>query len=393
MRRFSRREFEERVERARALMTDAGIDALLVTSEANFRYLTGFVSQTWVSPTRPRYFVLPRVGEPVAIVPTCHLLCMHETSWISDIRTWQAPRPADDGISLLVEAVKAIEGQFARVGAELGPETRLGMPVGDFLRVQELLEPTKIVDGQGILRAIRMVKSPAEVDRIRHIAEIVSDAFEAMPNAIAVGEIEREVCRKLQADIIRRGAEKIPYLVAASGPGGYESSIMDPSDRVLRRGDLLFIDTGSTFDGYFCDYDRHFAFDEPIDEAKRAHDLVYRATDAGIAGVRPGCRARDVWRAMAEVLASAGTPGSIVGRMGHGLGLALTEPPSIHPADETELAPGMVLTIEPSVLYRLPDAPPNAGPKLMLHEENVVITDDGCQLLSRRASPDIPVIV
>ncbi len=348
---FSVQEFEGRVARARALMTEAELDALLVTSEANFRYLTGFVSQTWVSPTRPRYLILPRNEEAVAVIPTDHLLCMQETSWIRDLRTWQAPCPADDGVTMVADVIRDCEARFKRIGAELGPETRLGMPVGDFLRLSDLIEPMAVVDGQQVLRTTRMVKSPAEVDRIRHIAGIVSDAFESLPDAIHVGNSERDICRRLQMDIIGRGAEKTPYLVCNSGAGGYASGMMSPTDRVLGRSDLLFIDTGSSLDGYFCDFDRHFAFGDMSDTVRSAHDLVYRATDAGIDAVRPGRRACDVWRAMAGVLQDAGTPGSVVGRMGHGLGLNMTEPPSMHPDDKTEIACGMVLTIEPKAFH------------------------------------------
>jgi Xaa-Pro aminopeptidase len=391
LRAFSPAEHDRRVARARELMAADGLDALLVTSEPNFRYFTGFHSQTWLSPTRPRYFVLPLAGEPIAIVPTSNVVGMRESSWVKDLRAWQAPCPEDDGLSLLTDALKSACGKHRRIGAELGPETRLGMPVRDFLRLGEALAPLAFVDGSGLFRTLRMVKSPDEVARIRKIALIASDAFIALPRRIAAGDSERDVGRKLQSDLILRGADKTPYVVCESGPGGYDKVMMGPGDRCLGRGDLLFIDTGSTFDGYWCDFDRHFAFGPPSDDIRRAYDLVYRATDAGIAAVRPGQRACDVWRAMAATLEGAGVPGSIVGRMGHGLGLVITEPPSLNATDETELRAGMVITIEPSLAFRATDQE-GSPTKLMLHEENVVVTEDGCSLLSRRSPREIPVV-
>jgi Xaa-Pro aminopeptidase len=92
---------------------------------------------------------------------------------------------------------------------------------------------------------------------------------------------------------------------------------------------------------------------------------------------------------MATVLDPHGGAATPIGRMGHGLGLDITEPPSIAPDDKTVLEVGMVLTIEPSLVL-----PPGtgAGRRLMVHEENIVVTEQGCRLLTRRAAPELPVV-
>jgi Xaa-Pro aminopeptidase len=92
---FAPEEYRARVERARRLMASHDLAALLVTTEANFRYFTGLFSQHWVMPTRPMFLVLPQAGEPIAIVPSGSRVNMREGSWVADIRTWMAPRPAD----------------------------------------------------------------------------------------------------------------------------------------------------------------------------------------------------------------------------------------------------------------------------------------------------------
>src|SRR5262249_28677519 len=162
-------------------------------------------------------------------------------------------------------------------------------------RVREAIQPLTLVDGSDVTRRLRMVKSPAEVARIRAVAQLVSAAFEALPEKLAAGMSERDACLTLQLDILRRGADKIPYMVAASAPGGYQTINSNPGDRVFGRGDIFIVDTGSTIDGYFCDFDRNFAFGPPEDAARRAHDQVFAATEAGIAAMRPGARLRDVW--------------------------------------------------------------------------------------------------
>ena len=149
-------------------------------------------------------------------------------------------------------------------------------------------------------------------------------------------------------------------------------------------GDVLFIDLGATYDGYFCDFDRNFAFGHLDDAPRRCHEAVWDATEAGITAARPGATTTDVFDAMAKVLEAAGSTGLNVGRMGHGLGMQLTEPPSNMTGDNTALQPNMVITIEPGMEY--------APGKMILHEENIVIREGDVELLTRRAPREMPIV-
>jgi Xaa-Pro aminopeptidase len=380
---FARGEFEDRAERARRFMAEAKLDALFVASEPQVRYFTGFDSQFWASPTRPWFVVVPREGQLIAVIPEIGVPGMAAT-WVEDIRTWPAPRPEDDGVSLLAQALGEVPRRFGRIGAELGPETVLRMPINDFFRVRDAIAPLEFADATPVLRQLRGVKSLAEVAKIRHVCQLVSTAFEALPEKLTLGDTERQACRKMRVEVLERGADASPYMMGASGPGGYDNIIMGPRERVLGTGDILIIDTGTTFDGYFCDFDRNFAFGRPSDAARRAHEVVYRATEAGIAAARPGATTNDLWHAMTAVLEAGGSAGNNVGRLGHGLGLQLTEWPSNRPGDDTPLVPGMVLTIEPGMEF--------APGRMMVHEENIVVAEQGCELLTRRAPPEMPVI-
>jgi Xaa-Pro dipeptidase len=138
---FAPAAFTGRMERARRWMSNANLGALLITTEANFRYFTGFRSQHWVMPTRPMFFVLSAAGEPVAIIPTASLFNMRESSWVKEVRTWMAPQPGDDGVSLLIEECgkpRADRPDRRRVR----PELQLRMPINDFLRVREAGDPS-----------------------------------------------------------------------------------------------------------------------------------------------------------------------------------------------------------------------------------------------------------
>lgn len=380
---FLLREFEVRLQRAQRAMHAAGLDALLLTTEAEVRYFSGFQTQFWESPTRPWFLILPLTGKPIAVIPEIGAEGMGST-WVEDIRTWPAPVPEDDGVSLLADSLAALPRRYGAIGTPMGHESHLRMPLRDFLDVQNRLRPVPFVDAAPLLRGLRFVKSAAEVEKIRYACQLTSDAFEALPEVMKTGQSEREICRDFRIDLLCRGADHSPYIISGSGPGGYDSIIMGPTDRVLSEGDLLIIDTGTVYDGYFCDFDRNFAFGHADDLTHRSYDTVFAATGAGFDAARPGARMCDVWQAMWTVLEAGGALGNSVGRMGHGLGMQLTEGPSVTPDDETELLPGAVITLEPGMAF--------APGRQMVHEENIVITEPGAEWLSRRASAELPVI-
>jgi len=144
------------------------------------------------------------------------------------------------------------------------------------------------------------------------------------------------------------------------------------------------LDTGATFDGYFADFDRNYALGRASDAAQRTYDVLYRATEAGIAAARPGALCVEVYQAMHSVIEQAGGGGGGVGRMGHGLGMQLTEWPSMMAGDETLIETGMVLTLEPNMAI--------SPGKIMVHEENILIKEEGVEMLSYRAAAELPVI-
>ena len=105
---FEPSEFKGRVHRAQSLMRRAKRDALLLTTEADVRYFTGFLTRFWESPTRPWFVIVPVEGKPIAVIPSIGAALMH-TTWIDDIRTWRAPDYVDDGIACWLK-------RFARLG-------------------------------------------------------------------------------------------------------------------------------------------------------------------------------------------------------------------------------------------------------------------------------------
>ncbi len=373
---FPTHEFEDRLERVQIEMQAAKLDALFFTTEAEMRYFTGFRTLFWQSPTRPWFLVVPAIGKPIAIISQIGANLMSNT-WIDDIRTWSSPHVDDDGVSLLAETLSA----YKTVGMMRGRESSLRMPLNDYQRVLDRSPYTKFRDASLLVQRILQVKSHVEVDKISRICQITSDAFASAADLFHEGQPLKESFRAFKIDLLRRGADDVPYLVGGAGNGGYSDVISPPNDRPLTAGDVLMLDTGSTLGGYFCDFDRNFAIGHASDKVKRAYATLYKATDAALAIARPGVSCADLFTAMAKVIDQEGGD---VGRLGHGLGTQLTESPSIVAFDRTAMRAGMVMTLEPCMVIE--------GQKIMVHEENILIENGPPRLLTERAPAEIPVI-
>lgn len=379
---FPRAEFAARCAKAQAEMARAGLGALLLTTEVELRYYTGFLTRFWESPTRPWFVIVPSVGKPIAVIPSIGAHLMGQT-WVEDIRTWSAPDYGDDGIGLLAETLREMVPDAGAIGLASHLESHVRMPRADLHRLEAALGARRLVDDAAITWRLRQIKSEPEIAKIAAAVAVADRAF------ARVGEIAREgvpleqVFRRFQVLCLEEGADWVPYLAGAAGQGGYGDVISPATEAPLRGGDVLMLDTGVIRDGYFCDFDRNYSVGAPNSAVASAHARLIEAVDAGLEAARPGARFADLFHAMNAVVSPGGGV-SEAGRLGHGLGLQLTEGPSIIPADDTVLAPGMVLTLEPGVDM--------GGGKIMVHEEDIVIREGGAVCLSRRAGREMAVI-
>ena len=385
-RQFMLAEFEQRLVRAQTMMRALKLDAVLLTTETNVRYFSGYFTQFWQSPTRPWFLILPLTGKPIAVIPTIGVVGMSNT-WVEDIRAWPSPFPEDDGVSLLSQTLADLPKRFGRLGMTLGRETHLRMPQQ---QVQSLYASNHfdLVDVSREVLHLRSLKSAAEINRVAHICGVTSNAFAELPNFARVGMTEREVVAAFRMELLHQGADHSPFIVSSSGPDGYDDIIMGPTDRLVESGDVLIIDTGTVWQGYFCDFDRNWCFGDCSDETKSAYTTVYQATNAGFEAAKPGNTTSDLYRAMWPIMHAGGALGNDVGRLGHGLGSDLTEWPSNTATDDTVLEVGMIMTLEPGMSY----LNKSGQVKQMVHEENIVITEEGAQWLSIRAAEELPLL-
>jgi len=388
---FTHDEYKARTRKVQAALVEQGCDALLLTSEDNIIYLTGFRSPVWNNLTRPRYLIVPAEREPFLISSANYVVIVEETTWITDIRTWVSPNPVDDGVSLVIDGLRSVLGSKKKVAAELGPQSRITMPAGDFIRTQRALGDVEFIDGHDLMMAFRVVKSPGEIERIQVAATATSEAFRDLPTKARAGQSLYELAQSLKVGILERGAEDVPYVIAVSGQGGYPCVNLAPDHQPLQAGDVFVFDVAARYDSYYCDFDRDFVVGEPTAEVRSQHRLLWDATQAGLEAIKPGLRMSDVWKAMADVLDVQKVRSTGIGRMGHSIGLRMCEEPSVGEHDHTVIRENMVLTLEPGIVLKQAEGKQREK-RIMVHEENVLVTPKGAKLMSLRTQQDIPVV-
>jgi Xaa-Pro aminopeptidase len=168
--------------------------------------------------------------------------------------------------------------------------------------------------------------------------------------------------------MLEEGADEPGWVMLTSGAGSYGRLLSTPRQRVIERGEMVWLDLAARVDGYWSDHSRAgIVGGEPTAEQVELQSRVVAATQAGIAAVRPGV-------ALGAVAAAASLPGeSVPGRVGHGVGLATTEPPDVVTGSDETAVPGMVFTIEPLAVREY---------GMFQAEAVLAVTDDGCELLT-----------
>ncbi len=378
---FPKEEYLKRLDNIHEKLENENIDVIVITSPANFRYFSGLDSNFWESPTRPWFLIISKNGKIKALVPSIGLSAI-ESTFINDIEVWQSPNPKDEGTSLLKKIIKTFP-KNSNIGFELGMETYLRMSIKEFLEIKKDLQEYNFIDSTNIVWSLRKIKSDLEIKNIEKVCSITSKVFNNLINKISLGMSEREIATIFKKDLINNGVDYIMYLSCASGINGYNQIICNPSEKKIGDGDILIIDTGSTLNGYYCDFDRNFGFGNINQKSLDAYNKLWNATEKTLEIIKPGISCKEVYESISKNLFSSNVKSS-VGRMGHGFGLQLTEPPSIMIDDNTILEKNMILALEPSIEIE--------NDLMLVHEENILITQNGNRLLTSRTPKELPVI-
>lgn len=375
-----------RVERARAAMAAAGLDALLLWKNENVRYLTGLRAQLIAGKSSVlNGCVLFAEGPPVLLASGGEMeRCRAVMPWIEELHA--VP---------IMEAAGLVRGAVSEVITPLlqrhgvGDGARLGIDQAALCQIdafRELLPAVNLEDGDAPMLSARRIKLPGELELMQEASAIAEAVTQSAIDAIAPGVRELEVAGEAMRTLFRLGGEEAHVTTPFVASGEH----MSPpnriaSDKVIREGDLVFIDIGAQWGGYFSDMGRTVVCGEPSPEQQRVYTAVYDGLRAATRTMQAGNTNRAAEQAVRDAAADHGLADNFISLfIGHGVGIGANEPPYIGetlPGDETvELEEGMTFAVEP--LIWLPGVPGGGGVRL---EDTIVVGPDGGRAMTRSA--------
>jgi len=354
---FPKAEIDDRCRRARAAMEHHGLDLLLLTGRENIVYFSGLSSMAWVQKGVVPAVVLIAVDEdePVMVLPDFWLGTAEKTTWFDDfVLHHSSHSDPDDFANLVAQVVRDRGWANGRIGFEAGHEMLIGMPITQWETLRSALGDAHWVNAGEVIWDVRMIKSEAEIDRLRRSAVATNTAQERLRDHLRVGMSELEAGAFLRRAMIQDDAGEADrlFLNFRAGRDRYSMTDTYPKDRPLARGDLLVVDAGIVLDNYASDTARVISIGEPSELHASVYRTVVEARARALATLRPGIAASDLYRAVRGAFDEAGLPAHI-DMVGHGLGLDVHEPPMLSPINDTPIVENMVLCIEPWVT--LPD--------------------------------------
>ena len=339
-----------RADRVVAVLEERELDCLLVTNLVNVRYLTGFTGTNGacVVTRDERLFLTDSryVEQARQQVPEFEQL-EASRELLGDLAAWLRGRAGFDDAHVSVRAHRLLS---EKVG-----------------------EGVELVAAAGVVEGLRAVKDAGELSAIRAAVEVADAAYEELRADGLAGRTEREVARSIIRFLEDRGADEVSFrpIVAAGGHGALPHAM--PRDVEIPRGVLVVVDLGARLDGYCSDCTRTLATGPLDDREREAYEGVLEAQEAALDAVRAGADCRAVDAAAREAVKARVGVGFDHG-LGHGVGLEVHEGPRLAPSAEGALEAGNVVTVEPGVYV-----PGEFGIRI---EDLVVVTDDGCEVLT-----------
>jgi len=340
---------------------ERALDALLITPSPDYLYLLGYQAPAL---ERLTCLVVPAEGGPTLVLPRLEEpLAVHELGDLADaleVVTWDE---TDDPIRL----VQALVGAVRRVGIQDQMWARFA------LRLGAALDPAELVAAGPSMSALRQVKSPEEVDRLRAAAAAADDAMRGITAERLSGRSEAEVSRRIRELLLEAGHDDAGFAIVASGPNA-ASPHHTAGDRNIGAGDAIVLDIGGSRGGYASDTSRTAVVGEPSPEFAALYAVLRDAQAAACAAVRPGVPASAIDAAARDLIAEAGYGDAFLHRTGHGIGLETHEEPYIVASNPEPLVAGNAFSVEPGIYIR-----DTWGARI---EDILVCTDDGGERLN-----------
>jgi Xaa-Pro aminopeptidase len=357
---FSPPDFALRLERAGAQAAEAGLDGVLVTPGPDLVYLTGYapiaiterITLLAIHPQRR-----PRLLAPILERPDAEAAPAASALEFSDWTDGHDPSAA--------AAEWLDEGGRYAISDSAWAMHLLGL--------QRTLPASSYVSMTEALPMLRAVKGPDEIERLAAAGEAADASFEDIAQVRFAGRTEAEIAADLAGFLRAHGHSQVDFTVVGSGPNGANPH-HEMSERTIEEGDMVVLDFGGLKDGYGSDTTRSVHVGEPTGEEREVYEIVRRAQQAGFEAVRPGVACQEVDRAARKVISDAGYGEYFIHRVGHGIGQTTHEPPYMIEGETRPIEPGMCFSIEPGIYL-----PGRFGVRI---EDLVVVTDDGCEILT-----------
>jgi Xaa-Pro aminopeptidase len=353
------------VARTRERMRALGLDAVLITSGANRRYLTGYTAEDHA----------PDESSGVVLVDAASvrlLTSANNTGWAaaevnSDVVVEAWKRPWETFVATAVR-----ELGFSRIGFE-----NRALTVASHAQLANGDSGATWVGLDGHIDSLRVVKSAEEITQLESAIRYTDQVFAEVAASLAIGMTERQVAWQIE----RLTRESTPGTLAFSpGVGGGPNSARPhhaASDRPFGEGEPIIIDMGVAVNGYCGDLTRTLWLGEQPSRLREVYNVVHRANAAAIEAIAGGVSVKAVDQLTRDLIAEAGYGDYLVHSLGHGVGLRIHEGPSVSIHSDDLFAAGQVVTVEPGVY--IPDW---GGVRI---EDVVLVTETGCKVLT--ASP------
>lgn len=350
---------EPRLAALRRRLVDEEVDAFLVTSEANQRYLTGFEG------------VFDGSGAGLCLVTTA------SSRFYTDFRYQEITTAAAQGTPWSVHIVQenlyvSACDELRTNGAEvLGIES--SMPYGRFRFISEKFQG-RVVAFDQLVEELRQIKEPAEIDAIARAAALADRAFEHALGTIRSGLREVDVALELESFMRGGGSEGLGFdSIVASGPNSSKPHA-GVTDRVIGTGEFLTMDFGARIGGYCSDMTRTVVVGAADQRQREVYAAVLDANMAALAAVKPGMPGEAIDAVARDLLTARGFGEEFGHGLGHGVGLHVHELPRVGRKSRDSVRAGSVITIEPGVYL-----PGFGGVRI---EDLVVVEEGGCRLLT-----------
>jgi len=379
-------EIETRIAGTQAALVERHIDCAIIVQSADLFYLTGTAQQS--------HLLVPAVGEPLLLVRRDPVRARAESP-LERVESFTSFRTLPDSLARLGVSAEA------RLGLELDI-----LPVLSFRRYEKLFPQAELVDCGGVLRQLRAVKSPWELERLREAGGQAAAAFAAAASALTPGMTEGELASVVASTLWREGHsgllrmrglnQEMPLVHVLSGPdagaatgadspfGGEGRTAAYPqgaSDRPIGRGEAVVIDLGASVEGYIVDQTRTLCIGPLPGALRSAYETCRSIHHETAAAARPGVPCTEVYDLAVRRAAEAGYENTFMGTsplqvsfVGHGIGLEVNELPILGRGFEAPLVAGNVVAVEPKI--RLP------GEGAVGIEDTFVVTPDGLAALS-----------